>query len=96
MQNPFTDIMPDVLNAWRGALRPEGTLPVAVQLQRYVAKHRNNPQEMAQFFQKAVQQGMLKPDHVEAEMERYVKTMEPLARKQDKEIDAETMQEDWA
>ena len=76
MDNPFTDIMPNVVNNWRRALSGNRKLPVAAQVYRYQAQHRDNPQAMAQFFQERVEKGVLKPEHVEPEMERYVKQME--------------------
>ena len=76
MDNPFTDIMPNVVNKWRSALSGNKKLPVAAQVYRYQTQHRDNPQALAKFFQDQVEKGVLKPEHVEPEMERYVKSME--------------------
>lgn len=76
MDNPFNDIMPTVVNKWRSVLAGNRKLPVAAQVFRYQQQHRDNPQALAQFFQQQVERGTLKEEHVEPEMERYVKQME--------------------
>lgn len=76
MDNPFNDVMPKVVNQWRSALTGNRKLPVAAQVFRYETQHRDNPAAMQQFFRDRVDKGQLKPEHVQPEMERYVKQME--------------------
>ena len=82
MDNPFNDIMPRVVNRWRSVLSGSRKLPVAAQVYRYQAQHRDNPQALAQFFADKVEKGVLKPEYVEPEMERYVKQMEGVIKKE--------------